>query len=156
MTPSLVDYEKFLTQKRIPVRLGCQTESGWPAVLSLWYIYQEGKIYCATRRTARVVSYLETDPRCAFEIAADTPPYCGIRGQAQGKIIHDRGEEILELLIQRYLGGQDNQLARNLLKFRQEEVALEITPVNVFQWDFSARMEDVAQEMLSKIEKVCP
>jgi nitroimidazol reductase NimA-like FMN-containing flavoprotein (pyridoxamine 5'-phosphate oxidase superfamily) len=150
------DFGEFLTQKRIPIRLACQTESGWPAVLSLWYLYRDGKIYCATRPSARVVSYLGSDSRCAFEIAADTPPYCGVRGQARSEIDPSLGGEILDLLIQRYLGGQDNSLAQNLLKYREEEVALVITPVNVFQWDFSSRMEEISEKMLSSIQKVCP
>lgn len=156
MSVTLTDYEDFLIKKHIPLRLACLTQSGWPVVLSLWYTYREGKLFCATRRSARVVSYLEGDPRCAFEIAADTPPYCGVRGQARAEIVPELGEEILEVLIQRYLGNQDNTLARNLLKYRDEEVALVLSPLQVFQWDFSDRMDDVSQAMLSKIRKICP
>ncbi|MEJ2412253.1 MAG: hypothetical protein P8Y34_04555 [Anaerolineales bacterium] len=156
MVQKLNDFDEFLTKKHIPLRLACQTQSGWPAVLSLWYTHRNGKLYCATRKSARVVSYLEADPRCAFELAADTPPYCGLRGQARAQIDPDLGAEILEELIERYLGGQDNQLARNLLKFREEEVALVITPQNLFQWDFSSRMQDVSETMLMKIQKICP
>lgn len=152
----LNDFQDFLEKKHIPLRLACQTRSGWPAVLSLWYLYQDGKLYCATRRSARVVSYLKGEPRCAFEIAADTPPYCGLRGQASARIDEKLGLEILEELIQRYLGGSENQLARNLLKYKEEEVAIVISPVNLFQWDFSSRMEEVTNQMLSKIQKVCP
>ncbi len=156
MALKLIDFQEFLDQKHIPVRLGCQTSSGWPVVLSLWFTHRDGKLYCATRKSARVVSYLQAEKRCAFEIAADTPPYCGLRGQATAEIDEELGIEILEELIQRYLGGRDNQLARNLLKYKEEEVAIVISPVNLFQWDFSSRMEEVTEKMLSKIQKVCP
>lgn len=156
MALKLADFQEFLDQKHIPLRLACHSRSGWPVVLSLWFLYRDGLLYCATRESARVVSYLKNDRRCAFEIAADTPPYCGIRGQAEARIAKDLGIEVLEALIQRYLGGSDNQLAQNLLKYKEEEVAIVISPVNLFQWDFSSRMEEVTQEMLNKIEKICP
>ena len=156
MPLQLTDFQDFLNLKHIPVRLACRTSSGWPVVLSLWFLHRGGKLYCASRRSARVVSYLESEPHCAFEIAADTPPYCGLRGQARASIVTELGANILEELIQRYLGGSDNPLARNLLKYREEEVAIVITPVNLFQWDFSSRMDEVTEQMLSKIHKVCP
>ena len=156
MARRLEDFQEFLDHKHIPLRLACQTSSGWPVVLSLWFLHRDGKLYCATRKSARVVSYLEAEARCAFEIAADTPPYCGLRGQAEARIDQDLGGEILEELIQRYLDGSDNQLARNLLKYKEEEVAIVISPVNLFEWNFSSRMEEVTEQMLSKIQKVCP
>ncbi|MGI9567543.1 MAG: hypothetical protein ACR2LL_11105 [Nitrosopumilus sp.] len=51
-----------------------------PAIISLWYVPIDGKIYCATQSKAKIVSYLQKTP-CGFEIAADTPPYKGIRGE---------------------------------------------------------------------------
>lgn len=156
MSEKISDYQEFLEKKHIPLRLACQTKSGWPVVLSLWFTYRDGKLYCATRKSAKVVSYLEADPRCAFEVAADSPPYCGVRGQARAEIDPDLGVEILEELIGRYIGNRENALARNLLKYRDEEVAIVIKPVNTFSWDFSSRMEDVADQMLDRIQKVCP
>lgn len=156
MPLKLTEFQQYLDNSRIPLRLTCLTPGGWPAVLSLWYTYRDGMLYCATRRSARVVSYLEADERCGFELAADTPPYCGLRGQARARIDPGLGGEILDELIQRYLGGEDNQLARNLLKYREEEVALVLTPVTLFQWDFSSRMEQVADIMRSRIGKSCP
>ena len=146
----------YLHQARIPLRLSCRTESGWPFGLSLWYIYREGLLYCATHEEARVVKYLENEPRCAYEIAADLPPYCGIRGQARARIDQELGPEILEALLIRYLGGTENSLAEVLLQDADREVALVLDPVNCFQWDFSRRMENVVPEMLGLIEKNCP
>lgn len=153
MTAQIQDHSTFLTETHIPLRLSCTTKSGWPVVLSLWYLYQEEKIFCATQETARVVRYLENDPRCALEIAGDRMPYCGLRGQARAVIDRDRGPDILIKLLTRYLGGTESPLAQKLLAKSDREVALILEPVNLFTWDFTPRMQD---SLLATPEKICP
>lgn len=149
-------YAEYLNKARIPIRLSCATESGWPFVLSLWYLYRDGLLYCATVEDARVVKYLENEPRCGYEIAADLPPYCGVRGQARARIDPELGPEILQALLIRYLGNTENSLAEGLLKDVDREVAIILDPINCFQWDFTPRMESVVPEMLGLVEKSCP
>jgi nitroimidazol reductase NimA-like FMN-containing flavoprotein (pyridoxamine 5'-phosphate oxidase superfamily) len=149
-------YADYLARVRIPIRLSCRTESGWPFVLSLWFIYRDGFIYCATQDDARIVKYLENEPRCGFEIAGDLPPYCGIRGQARARVDREQGAEILEGLLIRYLNGVENPLAKKLLAQADREVALVLDPVNCFSWDFTQRMESVLPDMLGLVNKVCP
>ena len=156
MTDLLAPFEDYLKSARIPIRLACVTDSGWPVVISLWFTYRDGLLYCATRSGARVVKYLEADPRCAFEIAADKPPYCGVRGQARARIDSEMGIDILEELIELYIGNEDNKLAENLLKYSDEEVAIVIEPVNAFEWDFSGRMKDSLDAMLERFQSECP
>lgn len=145
--------ENFLRHIAIPLRLACTTESGWPFVLSLWFLYEDGRFYCATQASARVVKYLRDDPRVAFEVAGDLPPYCGVRGQARAEFDAARGAEILERLLKHYLGGTDSPLARKLLAQRDREVAICLTPVNHFTWNFTARMQDSVGD---SPEKICP
>jgi len=152
----LSDFQEFLEKIRIPLRLACKTESGWPMILSLWFIYKDGSLFCATRKSTRVVKYLLENRDCAFEIAADRPPYCGIRGQALACIDEERGVEILEMLLDRYLGSRDNSLADKLLQNSVDEIAIRLDPVNLFSWDFSTRMEDASPGMDLLITKVCP
>ena len=97
MISSLSEIEDFLKAVRIPVRLACKTETGWPMIVSLWFLHQ-GHLFCSTQRTAKVVSYLANDPRCAFEVSEDRPPYCGVRGQAIASIDESKGPLILEPL----------------------------------------------------------
>ncbi len=143
----------FLDAVRIPLRLSCVTTAGWPMVLSLWYLHDAGQLCCATLESAHVVSYLRREPRCGFEIAADQPPYCGVRGRAVAEIDPALGPEMLGRLIDRYLGGRDSSLARRLLARSQDEVAIVLTPVQVFTWDYRQRMADAAQ---AGPGKVCP
>lgn len=152
----LKEYQKFLENSRIPVRLACKTESGWPMILSLWFIYLDGSLYCATRKNARIVAYLLHNEQCAFEIAGDQPPYCGVRGQARATVDQTRGVEILERLLDRYLGDRTSSLAVKLLKNSQDEVAIRLDPINLYSWNFSTRMKDVDTGSGKFNIQVCP
>lgn len=63
------------------------------------------------------------------------------------------GQETLERLIDRYLGGRDNSLARWLLARSQEEVAIVLTPVQVFTWNYQQRMADAIP---GAPDRICP
>ena len=91
----------YLAEAIIPLRLSCIRPDGWPLVLSLWFIPLDGHLYCATQKPAKVVTYLNLNPKCGFEVASDLPPYCGVRGLAEAEIIPAQGPEILALLLQR-------------------------------------------------------
>jgi hypothetical protein len=145
--------EAYLQTIKIPLRLSCLMESGWPAVLSLWYLFEQDSFYCATPENARVVAYLRSEPRCSFEIASDLPPYCGVRGRAVASIDSDRGDEILKRLLYRYIGGVDNPLAERLLGRTDLEVAIRLDPKNFYTWNFTNRMADSLDH---KNTKICP
>ena len=156
MAADLMEMKTYLESVRIPLRLACTTESGWPMAVSLWFKHQNGRLFCATQKSARVVSYLQNDPRCAFEISADLPPYCGVRGQAIASIDESIGVEILEQLLVRYLGGMDSSLARILIAKSDDEVAIILKPIKVYTWDFSSRMQDIILPYYDLTDKVCP
>jgi len=145
----------YLEQVTIPARISSVTQSGWPVVISLWYFYQEGQLYCATQRAARIVKYLSREPRCAFEIASDQMPYCGVRGQGLAEIDAEQGKDVLERLLVRYVGDTQNPLAQDLLSRSETEVAIVIKPVNLFTWDFTERMQDVAPHS-GPDSRLCP
>ena len=134
--------EQYLRDTVVPIRLASMEPGGCPVVLSLWYLYEEGAIWCATQRTAHVVKRLEREPRCGFEIAADRIPYRGIRGRAKATIDLESGATILTRLIKRYLGGTESQLATRLLARAESEVALRLDALRVSTWDFTERMAE--------------
>ena len=156
MVSSLTEIDAFLDSVSIPIRLACKTETDWPIVVSLWYQHQNDQLMCATQKSAKVVSYLQYDPRCAFEIAEERPPYCGVRGQAIATIDESMGPVVLKQLLQRYLGSTQNSLAEQLLAKSETEVAIVLKPIRIFTWDFSDRMRDVAQPTSELAAKVCP
>lgn len=130
----------FLEQERSPLRLALNDHDGFPLLASLWFRYAEGALWCATHRDSLVARRLAQDPRAAFEVSVSEPPYVGVRGQAAVECVARRGQQELEVLLERYLGGRDSKLARWLLSRADEEVALRIRPKWLTSWDFRERM----------------
>ena len=128
---------------KIPIRIGFIKPNGAPSIISLWYIDINGKIYCATQKTAKIIQYLENHPTCGFEIAADSPPYKGSRGEGTAKIIPSKGPEILKILIKKYLGDKESTLSKFLINHSKNEIAIEITPNKIFHYDYSKRMKGI-------------
>jgi hypothetical protein len=126
----------------IPIRLACINVEGWPITVSLWYVYLEEKIFCATQRNAKIIEYLSGNPKCGFEVAGDLPPYRGVRGWGYAKLDKVRGVEILYMLIKKYLRDEKSSLA-NFLRRNDNEMAIEITPLSIFSYDYSDRMKDI-------------
>jgi len=138
---SAAEISEFLLRTEIPLRLASLSGSGAPLLCSLWYFYDRGSIWCATQRSAKLVSLLERDQRCAFEIAGDQPPYRGVRGQGTATLSAADGGPALLRLIDRYLHGRDSGFAQWLIARQDEEVAIRIQPTWLTSWDFSQRME---------------
>ncbi|MDG2154415.1 MAG: pyridoxamine 5'-phosphate oxidase family protein [Gammaproteobacteria bacterium] len=132
--------EDYLRTIEIPVRLG-SISNGAPLVSSLWYLYEDGAIWCATRPDARLIHWLEDSPRCAFEVAGDNMPYKGVRGQGTAILDAAAGEFMLLRLIDRYLHDRESDFARWLISRSEGEVAICIRPDWVNSWDFSGRMK---------------
>ena len=126
---------------KIPIRLAFMDSNNEPAVISLWYVSMEDKIFCATQKKAKIVQYLRENPVCGFEIAADSPPYKGVRGKGTVRILEDKGLDILNILMKKYLGKKESNLSRFLQNNSKTEVAIEITPKKIFNYDYSQRMK---------------
>ena len=136
----------FLEETTVPLRLSCRTgeESLW--MLSLWYRYRDGRLYCATAADADVVRYLRERDAVAFEVSTNEPPYRGVRGNGRARIDPDEDKRLLRGLLERYLGDTDSALAERLLDEDREEVRIVIEPRRVFSWDYSGRMADAVEE----------
>ena len=134
------EIDNFLGNSTIPIRLAAVSRDGAPLICSLWYGYADGALWCATQRGSHIAGLLRRNPHCGFEVAADTLPYRGIRGQGRVSLSAAAGPETLSMLIERYLGDCESDLAQRLLARQADEVALRIEPLWVTAWDYSARM----------------
>ena len=132
----------YLGASVIPLRLAVHDSTGSPWIMSLWFLYEDGAIWCATNAGAKLVSYLAQQSQCGFEVAGDVPPYKGVRGKGAIVLVPERGGEILVRLLQRYNIDQESSLARSLLAKIDREVAVRITPTRISSWDFTSRMRD--------------
>lgn len=136
----LVAVEEFLDSAAIPMRLATQGRS-WPLVQSLWFLYDGWALWCCTQRDSVVAKRLRKTPRCAFEIAADDPPYRGVRGRGIASLDSEPAGDLLERLIRRYLADQSSSLATWLRARVSDEVAIRIDTLAVSSWDYSSRMD---------------
>ncbi|MEM9404815.1 MAG: pyridoxamine 5'-phosphate oxidase family protein [Acidobacteriota bacterium] len=131
----------FLSSAVIPVRLSVLKAGGAPALASLWFEPHEDALWCAVQEDAFIARCLGNDPRCAFEVAGDLPPYKGLRGPATGRVEAAEGKDVLARLLDRYLGEGNAELRDWLWSRAESEVALRIVPERITRWDFSARMQ---------------
>ncbi len=137
--------QEFLAETRIPMRLAANTDSGFPIVLSVWFLPEEDELLAVVHQDARIAKRLKADARCAFEIAPDQPPYRGVRGQATASLDSDGAAALLERLLDRYLSSTNSSLGRFLLARAEEELIVRLRPNWMASWDYSRRMEDALQ-----------
>lgn len=132
----------FLRTQTIPLRLACLTRRATPIVCSLWYRWDDDALWCATQSSARVVNYLSAHPDCGFEVAPESPPYRGVRGQGRASLETEPARDVLLALIDRYVGTRESGFARWLIARADREVAIRIRPTWLTSWDFAKRMRD--------------
>ena len=126
----------------VPIRLSCRTPADQLWMLSLWYLWEDDALWCATGADADVVRYLEHRDEVAFEVSTNDPPYRGVRGRGHATLDEDADKQLLRRLLDRYLGGTDSALAERLLAPERDERRIRIDPVRLHSWDYSGRMSD--------------
>ena len=127
-----------LAEARIPVRLA--SSGTFPLVQSLWFLFEDDALWCATQADAVVARRLQREPRCGFEISADLPPYRGVRGTGIASIEPTAAATVLPRLIERYVGDEPTALSTWLLSRLDTEVAIRIGDLSITTWDYSGRM----------------
>lgn len=132
--------ERWLADTVIPLRLATSGSDG-PIVQSLWFLYDDGALWCATQADSTVTKRARREPRVGWEVSPDLPPYKGVRGRGSVSVVNDAdfAEDVLRSLIVRY-GQGGTELESWLLSRVSTEVALRIDDLVVTSWDFSPRM----------------
>lgn len=121
----------------IPLRLASSGKRG-PLVQSVWYVYEDAALWCATQADSVLATRLGNDNRVGWEIAGDEPPYRGVRGIGTAELLNE-AEPVLHKLIDRY-GQEGTPLAEWLVSRVASEVAVRITDLRITSWDYAPRM----------------
>jgi len=135
--------DDFLGNAILPIRLSCVAGDGFPRVVSLWFLYRSQKLCCVTHQSSKLARLLRKDQRVGFEVAPETPPYHGVRGQGTVELGPLGEDPILRQLLQRYLGDTESGFSRWLLSRSAEELIISVTPHRLYSWDYRKRMADV-------------
>lgn len=131
----------FVGGVRAPMRLAANGASGFPLVTPVWHLWADGDIWAASRPSSALVRRLREDPRCAFEISCEQPPYKGVRGRGLAEI-EANGEKVLKQLLSRFMGTDAPNFQARLLKASHDECAIRIRPLRLTSWDFGRRMAE--------------
>lgn len=131
---------EFLLESVFPLRLAINAADGFPRVVCVWFQFLQGRFYCVSHRDSQLVVLLRGSPKVGFDISPNQPPYYGVRGQGIAELTDEGAGDVLEQLLQRYLGAADSSLGNWLLSRRDEELLITIEPQRLFSWDYRQRM----------------
>ncbi len=98
---------------------------------------------CVSQESSHLIGFRKQNPRCAFEVAPNDPPYHGVRGQGRASLTRAGAGDALKALTERYLGDTNQELARWLLDRADQEYLIRLKPVWISSWDYGRRMESV-------------
>lgn len=132
--------DEFLIGNNLPVRLSCNASDGFPRVISLWYQYADGTLFCVTHQSSKLIKILKNNNRVGFEISPNEPPYFGVRGQGTAHLQPLADSPILDQLLEKYVGDTDSSFAKWLLSRKAEELIISVRPHRLYSWDYRERM----------------
>lgn len=132
--------EQYLQQATIPMRISCNDSDGYPVVCSLWFMYENDMLWSASHKNSYLIKVLQNNQRIGFEVGSNDYPYHGVRGKADVSLLDGDPNNVLGQVIDKYLQGSNENLANWLLSRKEDEYAIQISPVSINSWDFSQRM----------------
>jgi len=131
----------FLSKGKLNLLLGTIDEKGEPNVHPVWYLFENGKLYIETSKTAKKVNNARKKNTVYFCIDDEKMPYKGVRGKGTVKISEDINVNIpiAQKIMIKYTGNLDNEVAKFLMNGVKNgfSVLLEITPKYFATWDHS-------------------
>jgi nitroimidazol reductase NimA-like FMN-containing flavoprotein (pyridoxamine 5'-phosphate oxidase superfamily) len=130
----------FLRDTRSPMRISSLSKKGYPQITSLWFVLENEKFFCCTQPHSVVCKQIAENPKVGFEVAVNEPPYFGISGRGNARLVSGDASDMLTALTERYLEGRDAKLKNWLLSRADTEVIIELTPLQITSWDFRKRM----------------
>lgn len=134
---------KFLSESKLNLHLGTIDSDQYPNVHPTWYLYDDSKdvIFVETGKQSKKTNNLKRNDKIYFCIDEGNPPYKGIRGKGDVKILNnpDTNLPIAERIMLKYLGSIDHPMAKVLLENVRNgnSVILEIKPKYYSTWDYS-------------------
>jgi hypothetical protein len=123
------------------MRLAVNDPAGFPRLCSMWFDFDGESIIAVGHKNALLIQLLEKDGRCGFEIATNTEPYMGVRGQAVASIHKEQGRDLLPSLIEKYIADRHPDLQSWLMNRIDDEYAIKLKLEWLSAWDFSGRMK---------------
>ena len=132
----------FLSNSKLNLQLGTVEKNGEPNIHTVWYLFDNEKLYVETSKTSKKVQNIKNNNNVYFCIDDEIVPYKGVRGKATVKILDEVNQmlPIAEKIMLKYTGSLDNEIAKFLLNGVKSgfSVILEINPKFYSTWDHSS------------------
>jgi len=132
----------FLTNSKLNLQLGTLDKISEPNIHTVWYFYDNEKLYIETSKTSKKVQNIKNNNNVYFCIDDETIPYKGVRGKATVKILYEINQmlPVAEKIMLKYTGSLDNEIAKFLLDGVKNGVSviLEVSPKFYSTWDHSS------------------
>ena len=132
---------EFLTTSKKNLQLGTIDEKNEPNIHPVWFLYQNGAIYCATEKKSKKYQNILKNNLVYFSVDEDNSEFKGVRGKGSVLIRDDINQNlpIAKKIMIKYTGSTDNEIAKFLLDGVRNgfSVILELTPKYYSTWDHS-------------------
>jgi nitroimidazol reductase NimA-like FMN-containing flavoprotein (pyridoxamine 5'-phosphate oxidase superfamily) len=133
---------QFLSNSASTILLGTVDAQGEPNIHPTWFYFDDksSKLYLFTGSKSRKVGNIRKNPRVYFDVDDDQPPYKGVRGKADARILPKGGSSVALTgkIIQKYLPLSDPVAKEYLEEVEEgEAVVIELSPRYFSTWDNS-------------------
>ena len=134
--------DEFLTKSVLNLQLGTVDDAGEPNIHTVWYVYENGRLFVDAARGSRKVQNIRHNARVYFCVDDEKMPYRGVRGKGDA-VMHDDMQfayPIVERIMLKYTGSLDNDVAAALLDGARSgrSMLIEIVPEYYSTWDHAS------------------
>lgn len=134
------EISEFLSKSKKNLQLATIDDKNEPNVHPVWFLYENGVIYCATEKKSKKIQNILKKNIVYFSVDDDNSEFKGVRGKGTVRILEDPDSNvsIAEKIIIKYAGDLKSKLAKEVIEEIKTgiEVVLEITPKFYSVWSF--------------------
>lgn len=131
------DEVESLLREPILMRLGMVDRQGWPVVVPVWHIFEDGVFRVAAGTTSHKANLLRANPRAYFTVDTGGATYGdtrGVRGRAEVRVIDGDVKLAVDVTrkgLLKYTGTDKDSHADELLKWAHDGgmSVVELTPI---------------------------
>ena len=93
--PKLNDTERkeILTKDGVLMHVATVDQGGAPLVTTIWFIYEDEKIYFTPRRLSEWLEHIRNNPKVSLCITEEAVPYRKVVVRGTAEILHEVGED---------------------------------------------------------------
>lgn len=133
LTPAV---RAFLEGMQVPCVLSTLRKDGAPITSATLFGFWGESIIVSTPARGNKARNVRRDPRLSFIVDTRERPYQGVAIEGTGELVFDSTGELLQLIVERYLGPQRPEDIHARLASRGERVIVRILPDRVRPWGF--------------------